>query len=272
MTVFYLYSGEKVKGRSPIINSMEQYIMCDTSVNAREIDWENRVSKRKQDPKLDTLLQPYLKDRSGVRMLSLPARTWEFEKFVTGTRPDIDWSFTGLEKDPVLFDYMATRTGWASDAGVVVQSHNQTTTEFLLDQERCNPVPFWEVVYFDYMGTWSRAKEEDVRILARNRMCDVFICTVSLSRGSRPTNDRLKAYHESLGETYCSFIDDDTGRHGDPPHYKIGGVPARIVDLFEDGGCRASLMGGLVYDSPSPFNPAYGCSEMVMAFRIEKGI
>jgi hypothetical protein len=246
--------------------------MCNTSVNAGEIDWENRVSKRTQDPKLDRLLQPYLKNLDTVSMLSLPARTWAFEQSLATTRPCVNWAFTGLEKDPELFERMRKFMRWPSEAEVVTHAFNQTTTEFLLEQESSNTGIFWNVVYFDYMGTWSREKEVDVRILARNRMCDVFMCTISLSRGSRPTNDLVKEYNESLGQTYLSFIEDDTGRHGDPPYYKIGGVPARIVDLFEDSGCHARLMGGLVYDSPSPCNPAYRCSEMVLAFRIEEGV
>ena len=243
--------------------------MTDTSTDPTLINWERRQSKRAQDATLGALLAPFLltkEEGAAVRMLSLPAAHWAFEQFLLATYPELRWEFVGLEEDYTVWRRMQRASLFvlnADGANAVCQAVRNTTSGYL-DAHWYFP---WDIVYFDYMGTWSQSKEEDVVKIAGNHMCKVFACTIALARGRPETLNIIKSL-SSFGGHHLGFIEDHTGRHMDNPHYKITGVPERIVQLTEEVGNPFKLVGGFVYDSLPP-DMEQTASEMTMVFQVK---
>lgn len=242
--------------------------MTDTSTDPTLINWERRQSKRAQDATLGALLAPFLltkEEGAAVRMLSLPAAHWAFEQFLLATYPELRWEFVGLEEDYTVWRRMQRASLFvlnADGANAVCQAVRNTTSGYL-DAHWYFP---WDIVYFDYMGTWSAAKEKDVITLAQRQTPNVFACTISLSRG-RPETNATVEYLSEVGKRHLEWIGDKTGRHQDQPHYKITGTPERILRLFEDNNWPMRMVGGFVYDSPSETNPSRTATEMTMVFQ-----
>ena len=243
--------------------------MSTGSVDPRTLNWASRNSKRRTDEWIAHLFEPFLEGvGSGekVTMLSLPANAWGFERYMLDQYDDFKWSFTGIEANEGVYRKMKSksRTMVSEEGTPVVESvHNCTTRTYL----RENSSEVYDIIYFDYMGTWSQSKEEDVVKIAGNHMCKVFACTIALARGRPETLNIIKSL-SSFGGHHLGFIEDHTGRHMDNPHYKITGVPERIVQLTEEVGNPFKLVGGFVYDSLPP-DMEQTASEMTMVFQVK---
>lgn len=239
------------------------------STDPKLINWATRQAKRAQDPALGALMAPYLLeelDRTDVSMLTLPAADWAYEQYLLNTHPDLTWAFAGIEKDPAIamsMEAKGRRLVNANGTSAVHHSKNMTTTEYLKKHDTR-----FDIVYFDYMGTWSQKKEADLRLLCR-RPPGLYACTIALNRGSRSTNSTLEEC-SAAGRRHLEWIQDKTGRYQAEPHYKITGTPARIISVFNEEGVFATMVGGFVYDSPSNSAIAH-IAEMTMVFRIGGG-
>lgn len=247
--------------------------MCSTSVDPKIIRWANRTSKRSQDEPLSKLMAPYLLSKDigdTVRMVTLPGSEWMYERALIHQHPELYWEFMGLEQDQDVYAKMrnnsATLLGLSGSLDERVLCANSTTHAFLRDS--CT---FYHIMYFDYMGTWSKAKEADVELIARNQACDLFACTIALNRGQPNTNEMLEDMSQ-IGYRHLEYIIDSTGRHSVSPHYKILGTPERILQLFETNGHPMTLLGGFVYDSPSTVHPHNVTCQMTMVFQAKETI
>ena len=198
-----------------------------------------------------------------VSMLTLPAADWAYERYLLSTHPDLHWAFVGLERDAEIAANMETtgaRVLNEDGTPAVCHARHASTTDFLeYDNTR------FDIVYFDYMGTWSQAKERDIKLLCQTPP-GIYACTIALNRGSSLTNSMLEECSVT-GRRHLEWVQDTTGRYNQSPHYKITGTPERIIALFNDQGVSAHMVGGFVYDSPSNSAIAH-IAEMTMVFRI----
>jgi hypothetical protein len=244
----------------------------DTSIDPKVIRWASRTSKRAQDEPISKMFANYLlskADGESVRMVSLPADSWAFEKHLLTIYPELRWWLTGLEAEVQIVKKMqraAPAIVNFDQSPAVYAAYNMKTSQWLRDCDTHQ-----DIIYFDYMGTWSREKEADVVCIAQKQLCDVFACTISLNRGYADTNRMLENKSE-VGMRHVQFILDSTGRHTETPHYKITGTPERVVELFRDHGHPVTLLGGFVYDSPSVVHPHNVTCEMTMVFQSQASL
>lgn len=245
--------------------------MGKPSIDPAAINWARRQSKRAQDSTLGAFMAPFIlsKKNEKIRMLTLPAGDWAFEKHLMLVNKDPSWMIHGLESNNQVAKEMQKNAGSlvnTDGSPAVVAAYELSTTDFLT---KINNTPYWDIIYFDYMGTWSRAKERDVVTMAKTARPEVFACTISLDRGHPDTNSEVGIFSQ-IGKRHLSWIIDKTGRHGEDPHYKITGTPEVIINLFEDNGWPMKMLGGFVYDSPSVTHPTHNTAEMTMVFQHTK--
>ncbi len=186
--------------------------MRNQSVDPNEIAWNANTAKREAD---HTIYRAMAYDiscqrrRTGkrLRVLSFPAKTWAWELGLAECYPDIPMEFLGLEQDASV--YKQTK----KFAAGFPRSFSMTDTpvsfqRFAASYRRRRP---FDVVYLDWMGTWSKEKKEDISMLFDRQLLAVgglLLVTVSLRRGRACTLEELAdlsydlplAFYDARGE------------------------------------------------------------------------
>lgn len=94
----------------------------------------------------------------------------------------------------------------------------------------------FDLVYLDYLGTWARAKVEDVEFLLHRVNFSGLVITCNLKRGHATVNERL-GYEQNflplLQENYLSLVRLDVSHCRVEPgmvvYDKMGGIPSEVV-------------------------------------------
>lgn len=157
--------------------------------------WEGRDGKRQNDTNLRRIIRTHCK-RKTIDMLTLPAADWCFERALLLDMKHAHFRMVGIEMNPRVHRKarrMAARLGEAFPA------HRFTMTE--------RPMSAWDfirrgegvfdVVYLDWMGTWSQDKKRQVTALLEHKMIKnrgLLFTTIMVPRGQRTTLDELMKY------------------------------------------------------------------------------
>lgn len=179
-----------------------------------------------------------------LRVLSLPGPTAIWELGLEVTFPMLDFSFTGLERDEKVHARLARQL-----AGM--PSHYKMTPQpcdfqqFAEEQTRRNKP--YDVIYLDWMGTWSIEKKENISTLFAAEMLapgGLLIITVSLGRGGRPTNDELYDLSDELPFAFY----DARGQDKHVKSIKVRGIPHWIeVEAAIHNAVMRPIMGSIYY-------------------------
>lgn len=184
----------------------------DQSVNPVDILWSGNSAKRAAD---DTMYRAMAFDllnlqRGGkrrLRVLSFPAQTWAWEQRLEETFPQLQMEFIGLERDVSVF--RKTKKFAAGFSKRYAMTDKPCDFQSFAANNRLRR-PF-DIVYLDWMGTWSREKKDDISALFKGEMLSVgglLIVTVSLRRGRPETIEELTdlshdlplAFYDARGE------------------------------------------------------------------------
>lgn len=204
------------------------------------ISWDTNVSKREADMTMYRamafdLLQTQANGKKRLKILSFPAQTWRWEIGLQETFPKLPMEFVGIERDAAVhFDMCKFATvlpGNFSTASVPM-----SFIEYAILQYRTRP---FNVVYLDWMGTWSAEKKKDIEMLFKNRMLalgGLLIVTVSLRRGQPETTDELADMSYDLPLAFY----DARGRDKYVSNIKVCGIP-RWIQNYADVGHNIAL-------------------------------
>jgi len=214
------------------------------------IDWRANTSKRAADLMLFRNLAFDLhklhNQNSGktLRILSLPAASWSWEQCLKETFSPIRFSFLGLEKNRKVWQKGSRLKGIGPMRmfRLPVSFHEYASQHFRKGR------PF-DVVYLDWMGTWSKEKKKDIEVLLKHGLLaagGVLILTVSLRRGYPETNDELSDLSYDLP---LSFYD-SWGRDKYVNHVKVRGIPHWVENYaLEEHEIRLRPLAASVYYS-----------------------
>ncbi len=198
-----------------------------------------------------------------VKVLSLPGPDWRWERQLELAFRDTHFQFSGVEAHPVVHARLLAYTDNMPER--FSTSPAPSRVEEFLKQNRKTE---YDLIYYDWMGTWATDKAGQVdSTLARNMLSvgGILMLTVAIPRGQPETLDVLKRYPTTLP---CAFVD-ARSRNKFVTHPKVCGIPRWIAD-------RAKLYGAemtpqlieVYYSQPS----ATGCAmpQMRLTMRRDK--
>lgn len=200
------------------------------SMNPDEILWNGNNAKRAAD---DTMYRAMAFDlmalarnpRQRLRVLSFPAQTWAWEQRLEENFPQIPMEFLGLERDAAVFKKTKKFAAGFSKRYALTEKPCDFKS-FAETNRRRRP---FDVIYLDWMGTWSREKKEDISALFKGDMLAVgglLIITVSLRRGRPETMEELADLSYDLPLAFY----DARGEHRYVRNLKVCGIPHWIQD------------------------------------------
>lgn len=163
------------------------------------VKWDKgNEEKRKNDKDLYSIIDRHLlanNKNKRISMLSFPARHWVFEsklsKIVSKSGTLI--SVTGLEKNDEVFTKSSSylqrvvKKEFPKNSYVLI---NKNASSFMKKTEAT-----YDLVYLDWMGTWSKDKCAQINMLFRRgllRNPSVLIFTLFSWRGNGPEMDSLE--------------------------------------------------------------------------------
>lgn len=245
------------------------------SIDAALVDWAAARSKRQQDSKIIQYMLLTLLDKKDPNILCMPAGGWMFERALIEAFPSHEFSFQGVERDKGVY------TASARTLKSLGSEHSQcefrlhygcvgTKLEHAVAEEQA-----YDVIYLDYMGTWSCEKQGHIRDIIKSRLLKTggtLILTLALNRGQPETNNRLSqaAMIADIMETdYWGVIVNEAERctlkPGTVSNMKVSGIPAIIQQMAAQDGILFNFVGGAVYDSFSKVGANSCAPEMSMA-------
>jgi hypothetical protein len=204
--------------------------MNNQSIDPKTIAWNANTAKREADRTIYRamaydLAQQSRKSGKRLRALTFPAKTWAWELGLTECYPDIRLEFVGLEQDPTI--YKATKRFASGFPKTFAMSEKPMPFRSFAEQER-RKKPF-DIVYLDWMGTWSKEKKNDISAMFHNQMLAVgglLLITVSLRRGQPRTLEELADLSYDLPLAFY----DARGEDKYASNLKVRGIPHWIQD------------------------------------------
>ena len=199
------------------------------SIHPGKISWAGNAAKREADITLyRAMAYDLLKQASlgrPLRILSFPAQTWAWELGLKDFYASTPMEFIGLERDPTLHR-KAKRFAAGFPKAFKMTDKPVSFREFSQTSRMRRPC---DLVYLDWMGTWSSEKKEDLSALFQRGLLAVgglLVMTVSLRRGQPETLDELAdlsydlplAFYDARGE------DKYTG------NIKVRGIPHWVAN------------------------------------------
>jgi len=178
---------------------------------AREIEWATRIYKRRNDQLLGYYLHPLLTGlKPSLRMLSLPAKEWIFEKFLADLMPSMKFEFVGLEHDPKLASVMIKQARSLSEhhTNAVFLGTCDSVKSYLKEGSARDMADF-DIIYLDYMGPWSNDRKVELDLLLKGRRVNrggYLILTLSLNRTQPHHINELRDY--AAGDHDIMVLDD----------------------------------------------------------------
>lgn len=242
----------------------------DQSIDPAAMKWAGNMCKRSQDEKLIRLMASVIEPLPVVRMMTLPAASWAFEDRLLSVFDDRRFLFTGVEQDPGAHHEMvcAAEPRKSNPLAEYTTVHGNTSVALTMSKEP------YDIIYFDYMGTWSQAKIADIHMIAENRLATgMLVLTIMLRRGRPQTNDDVREFALNARKDWFGFMSVAT-RSPLPPHQishqKILGVPEHVEHIFHQAGASCRCCGGVVYDNWSHKAPNTYTTEMSVAFDLRE--
>jgi len=180
--------------------------------NSNDIEWETRQDKRLNDALMnDNLYRSLiLKKDKPVQILSLPAAKWIWETSLSQAFEDIKFSFLGIEENPPVHKQMKLNAEYNNKIYAKKCRFQTTPSPFsLLHYFKMSKTSF-DIIYLDWMGTWSQEKKEQVSLIFKKdliRPRGFFIFTLMYGRGYSETNKELEKYsrmHQGFDFEYDS--------------------------------------------------------------------
>ena len=167
--------------------------MANESICPTRFNWDNAGDKRINDHRLYNIINKKMKRKKTISMLSFPSDKWIFERKLI-EKCNTPFNFHSIErnKDMLKKSKVTVRklkkkheqhTFWTPRKEISLQEYIPTTDKT------------FDIIYTDWMGTWSKEKEKDIHTLFENKVINknaLLIFTIMLSRGSKCTIDKLK--------------------------------------------------------------------------------
>lgn len=211
--------------------------------------WADNVGKREADEaSFRHLAYELLVKRSAttpVRVLSLPGHDWQWEQQLERAFGGLRFQFSGVEQNPDVHARLSACTA-------NMPERFSTTTdpikvmEFLILNRRAE----YDLIYYDWMGTWSKEKIAQVDSTLGMRMLSVggiLMMTVSIPRGQPAAVDALRKYPATLP---CAFSD-ARSHNTFVEHPKVCGIPRWVADRAATHGMTLTPQMLEVYYSQS---------------------
>ena len=204
------------------------------TIDPSRIAWGSNLAKRPADHMLYRsmafdLLQQHRRTKKRLRILSLPAKTWVWEQELANTFPDIPLEFVGLERDPMLHK----KTAKFSEALPRQFKMTDGPVDFRSFADLTNGRRPYDVIYLDWMGTWSKEKKDDVVAMFRNELLAVggmLLLTVSLRRGRPETMNELTDLSYDLPLAFY----DARGEDKYTSNLKVRGIPHWVQNYAKE--------------------------------------
>lgn len=221
--------------------------MSDTSKDVTKARWDSRAAKRFVDELTFRAMAPWaLTGPKLKRILSLPAADWLWERSFTTTFPKNWATFVGVEKSAPVWSKMKAT---AKNLSKISQNHQFVScpkatdvADFLIKTPEK-----YDMIYLDWMGTWSAAKELQLISVFERRLLNkggLLRITMALDRGKK-----------SIWAPYCEEdgaimgFQDLRGVKSPLPEWKAYGIPRMIINTADDLGVKLKLISAIAYMS-----------------------
>ena len=216
----------KTRNAAKLKNKKAETAKKSGNVDPASVRWDQNSTKRDSDLTVframafDILHQT--KSRKGpLRVLSFPGDRWLWEQNLDSTFDEHKFKFTGLERNTVVHRRSAKLCG-----GLPARYRLMPKTsliEYLQSPEGRKSE--FDIVYLDWMGTWSRDKKKDLAALLEGK-CSVavgglLLLTLSLRRGYPETISELEDLSYDLPLTFY----DARGNDRYVSNLKVRGIP-----------------------------------------------
>ena len=203
------------------------------TVDPADIRWEANTSKREADymayrAMAFDLMQPRQKSKR-LRVLSFPAETWQWEQGLVDVFPSLQLEFVGLERDLKVFKRTRKVAG-ALSKRFSMPDHPCSFQDYALAQRSRRG---FDLVYLDWMGTWSKEKKSDLAAMfSRNLLAvgGVLLMTVSIRRGRPESMDELADLSYDLPLAFY----DARGEDKYTSNLKVRGIPHWVQNYAEE--------------------------------------
>lgn len=208
----------------------------NTSISPNDISWEGNSAKRTADQTMyramafDVQRMRAPGSSDGIRVLSFPGPTWLWEQGLAEAFPSARFAFYGIEQDEVVWHKLAQMAALLS--GDYNMLNGPATFQDYAKAHQKASSPF-DVIYLDWMGTWSREKKADLNSMFASGMLavgGVLVLTLSLRRGRPETMDELHDMSYSLPMAFY----DARGEDKYVSNVKVRGIPHWVVETAED--------------------------------------
>jgi hypothetical protein len=195
------------------------------SIDPDRIDWGCNTGKREADITMYRAMAYDLlmigASKKHISVLSFPGPDWLWEKGLCDAFNRRSFKFTGIEREPKIWRKL--------EQGAAVSPE-----KFKMHDKPCSFVEFantrnarnkpFDLVYLDWMGTWSNDKKQDLEQLLAKKMLapgGLLAMTLSLRRGNPRTNEEL---HDLSHDLPLAFYD-ARGRDKYVSNIKVRGIP-----------------------------------------------
>lgn len=183
--------------------------MTDT-VPPERVTWLAREQKRETDGEIAEIICRALKDNGEAHCLTFPARDWIQERELSVRRPDVKFVFHGVEQNRLVY-----RAAYRRAISLAPEISN---ANFMM--EHCTLIKFlgklnsawrsskYDLVYPDWMGTWTQAKGDEIEQMFTRRIfkASAFLrVSMMLARG-RP--ESMSLLQEFASATSMRMVSD----------------------------------------------------------------
>ena len=213
-----------------------------------ELNWEEgRHAKRYSDDLCHREMRNWVEARKHVRVLSLPASNWIWEKNFSTRYPSKSLEFVGLEADPKVHAAQRAklRELQTSRHSFRVMGLPISVGNYIDYWNTVDLVPF-DMIYLDYMGNWGESKCEDItRILESGMLAKKGYLRVTLTA----TRGDGARWNNACDPEPRMEVTDMRPSKVDLPNWILQGVPNLIAVTAEVCGRVAQPCFGHVYHS-----------------------
>ncbi len=254
-----------------------------TTINPKLSDWLTKDTKRQNDMEVNRLVVPSFIQKGNAQCLSFPASDWKYESDLAQSNLDVWFTFHGVELNREVFKRSMERAAHLNkehgNSEFLLPTRPYNLREFIGESRSLWPEEErYDLVYPDWMGTWSQDKKEQVRRMFTRQIfsCQSYLAvTIMLARGTLYTFADLKLYQAQVSEriietlvlndrTVEAMEGSKTGR------LKASGVSGYVIKMAGDAGYTAELIRLSVYDSCSNIRKGIVTPEMSLLYSITR--
>lgn len=165
--------------------------------NPEESKWDH-PDKQNNRELISEVSQYCLSEEENISILSLPAAYWIFEKTICKYFSDRHLHCKGLESHPKVFD-SARRSSLRLNQTRPQHDFQMATLRPATAKEylHINPSAQYDLIYLDWMGTWSQGKKDETILIFKNELLSkkaLLAFTIDSSRGQPKSNNELVKY------------------------------------------------------------------------------